>query len=163
MKPELVVAPLVGLGLLAGALITVNREVGAAQQRLELGLLAEKEPVAVADDAEEPYCTPEFKKVLQRVLNACGLASSGRRGCQPDDVQRLAELSDQDFNALFTPLKDRGGVILFDDGSEKPGKRSSSSSGPIARALVTSSWWRAPPRRAPRSSTRRCRTSGRTA
>ncbi|MEZ4441521.1 MAG: hypothetical protein R3B72_20650 [Polyangiaceae bacterium] len=119
MKPELVVAPLVGLGLLAGALITVNREVGAAQQRLELGLLAEKEPVAVADDAEEPYCTPEFKKVLQRVLNACGLASSGRRGCQPDDVQRLAELSDQDFNALFTPLKDRGGVILFDDGSEK--------------------------------------------
>ena len=71
------------------------------------------------DDAEHAYCTADFKKVLQRVLNACGLASSGRRGCQPDEVQRLAELSDEDFNALFTPLKDRGGVILFDDGSEK--------------------------------------------
>jgi outer membrane protein OmpA-like peptidoglycan-associated protein len=34
-------------------------------------------------------------------------------------VQRLANISDDEFNALFTPLKDRGGVIMFDDGSEK--------------------------------------------
>jgi len=119
MKPENYVAPLVGAGLLLGSLFTIQSEVGAAQKRLETGLSAVEEKVVVADDAEEPYCTPDFKKVLQRVLNACGLASSGRRGCQPDEVQRLAELSDADFNALFTPLKDRGGVILFDDGSEK--------------------------------------------
>jgi outer membrane protein OmpA-like peptidoglycan-associated protein len=121
MKPEIIIAPLVGIGLLAGALFTVNSEVDAAQVRLETGLtdVDEELTVPVADDAEEPYCTPDFKKVLQRVLNACGLASSGRRGCQPDEVQRLAELSDEDFNALFTPLKDRGGVILFDDGSHE--------------------------------------------
>lgn len=121
MKPETIIAPLVGAGLLFGALATVDSEVDAAQRRLETGLTAvdEQVEVAVADDAEEAYCTPDFKKVLQRVLNACGLASSGRRGCKPDEVQRLAELSDEDFNALFTPLQDRGGVILFDDGSEK--------------------------------------------
>ncbi len=119
MKPENYVAPLVGAGLLLGSLFTIQSEVGAAQKRLETGLTAVEEKVVIADDAEHAYCTADFKKVLQRVLNACGLASSGRRGCQPDEVQRLAELSDEDFNALFTPLKDRGGVILFDDGSEK--------------------------------------------
>jgi outer membrane protein OmpA-like peptidoglycan-associated protein len=118
MKPELIVAPLAGIALLGGSVFTIQSEVDAAQLRLETGLTAVEEKVVVADDAEEAYCTADFKKVLQRVLNACGLAASGRRGCQPDDVQRLAELSDEDFNALFTPLKDRGGVILFDDGKE---------------------------------------------
>ena len=34
-------------------------------------------------------------------------------------MKTLASISDEDFNALFTPLKDRGAVLMFDDGSEK--------------------------------------------
>jgi outer membrane protein OmpA-like peptidoglycan-associated protein len=73
----------------------------------------------VADDTEAPYCTPAFKTVLQRVLNACGLVGSeARRGCQPADVKTFASISDADFNALFTPLKERGAVLMFDEGKE---------------------------------------------
>jgi outer membrane protein OmpA-like peptidoglycan-associated protein len=75
--------------------------------------------VAVADDAEVAYCTPEFKQVLQRVLNACGLVGTEqRRGCQPADVKTFASINDADFNALFTPLKDRGAVLMFDENSD---------------------------------------------
>jgi outer membrane protein OmpA-like peptidoglycan-associated protein len=75
--------------------------------------------VAVADNSEVGYCTPAFKTVLQRVLNSCGLVGSeSRRGCQPADVKTFASISDEDFNALFTPLKDRGAVILFDEGKD---------------------------------------------
>ncbi|HOU94249.1 MAG TPA: hypothetical protein PLU22_24530, partial [Polyangiaceae bacterium] len=42
--------------------------------------------------------------------------TTGRRGCKPTDVKTFAEISDEDFNALFTPLKDRGAVILFKTG-----------------------------------------------
>jgi len=34
-------------------------------------------------------------------------------------VKTLASISDEDCNALFTPLKNRGAVIMFDDGSDK--------------------------------------------
>lgn len=132
MNPESYLAPIAGVGLLIGSLLTIRTEVDAAQLRLETGLTEVQEKVVIADDAEQPYCTPDFKKVLQRVLNACGLASSGRRGCQPGEVQRLAELSDEDFNALFTPLKERGGVLLFDDGSEKLDEQS--------QALIDKLW-----------------------
>src|SRR5262249_31346561 len=75
--------------------------------------------VAVADDSEEKYCTPAFKQVLQRVINSCGLVGGeGRRGCQPADVKTFASINDADFNALFTPLKDRGAVIMFDEGKD---------------------------------------------
>ena len=80
---------------------------------------APPEKVAVADNSEVGYCTPAFKSVLQRVLNSCGLVGSeSRRGCQPADVKTFASISDDDFNALFTPLKDRGAVILFDEGKD---------------------------------------------
>jgi outer membrane protein OmpA-like peptidoglycan-associated protein len=39
-----------------------------------------------------------------------------RRGCKPADVKTFASISDQDFNELFTPLKDRGAVIMYDQG-----------------------------------------------
>src|SRR5689334_12197383 len=115
------------LGLSAGcvaliaAVFALQGQVEAAGQRLKTGATEEpKQQVAIANDAEAPYCTPAFKQVLQRVLNACGLVGSdSRRGCQPADVKTLASISDDDFNALFTPLKDRGAVIMFDDGSEK--------------------------------------------
>jgi outer membrane protein OmpA-like peptidoglycan-associated protein len=75
--------------------------------------------VAVADDAEVAYCTPAFKEVLQRVINACGLVGTEqRRGCQPADVKTFASISDDDFNKLFTPLKERGAVLLFEEGSD---------------------------------------------
>src|SRR6185295_11046518 len=86
-----------------------------------------KPKVAIAADAEAKYCTPAFKQVLERVLHACGLmGAKDRRGCQPADVRTLASINDDDFNALFTPLRERGAVIMFDDGSEKlddPAKR----------------------------------------
>ena len=113
-----------GCAMLAGSAFSVHGEVMGAAQRLKTGVAeaAAKPAVAIANDAEAPYCTPAFKQVLQRVLNACGLVGSGgesRRGCQPADVKNLASISDDDFNALFTPLRGRGAVLMFDDASEK--------------------------------------------
>ena len=109
-----------GLALvLAGA--GVRSSVRAAGVRLT-AVEAEKEKkpaVAIADQAEEKYCTPRFKEVLERVLHSCGLIQGEeRRGCKPADVKTFASISDADFNELFTPLKQRGGVIMFDTGKE---------------------------------------------
>jgi outer membrane protein OmpA-like peptidoglycan-associated protein len=116
----ILVAGVVGGGLLAGATLSMRAEVNSAARRLHSG--AEEKPaakVAQADDAELPYCTPEFKQVLSRVIHACGLSGAeGRRGCQPADVKTLASISDEDFNKLFTPLKDRAAVVMFSDGAD---------------------------------------------
>ncbi len=110
-----------GAVALIASLAFVHGEVRAAGRRLSEP--AAKDPTqqaAVADHTEAPYCTPQFKTVLQRVLNACGLVGQeSRRGCQPADVKTLASISDDDFNALFTPLSQRGAIILFDDNGEK--------------------------------------------
>lgn len=111
----------VGLGvlLMLGVILGVSHTVSAAKERL-VTPQAEKPKVAIANEAEVAYCTPQFKQVLDRVLHSCGLASGGeRRGCKPADVKTFASISDEDFNALFTPLKDRGGVILFDNGKDE--------------------------------------------
>jgi len=116
-------SPAIAAGCIGAALVllatgSVGAMVHGAKTRLEHPS-APVEKVAVADDAEVAYCTPEFKQVLQRVLNACGLVGGEqRRGCQPADVKTFASISDADFNALFTPLKDRGAVILFDENSD---------------------------------------------
>lgn len=115
----LVVAIVAGAGLITGATLSVRGEVKAANERLVTGATEEKPAakVATADDAELPYCTPEFKQVLARVIHACGLSGSdGRRGCQPGDVKTLASISDEEFNKLFTPLKERASVVMFNDG-----------------------------------------------
>lgn len=116
-------AALAGLGSGAlfalGAALAVRIWVAGAAERLTTPE-AEKSKVAVADQAEVGYCTEQFKQVLERVLHSCGLAEGdSRRGCQPADVKTFASISDADFNALFTPLKDRGAVILFDEGEDK--------------------------------------------
>jgi len=104
--------------LLALATISVRVWVSSAANRLEHP--AEKPKVAIADQAEVAYCTPRFKEVLERVLHSCGLAQDEtRRGCKPADVKTFASISDADFNELFTPLKDRGAVILFDEGMQE--------------------------------------------
>lgn len=111
----------VGCALLVASSFTVHGQVRASAQRLKAGVAeaAAKPKVAIANDAEASYCTPAFKTVLQRVLNACGLVGGdSRRGCQPADVKTLASISDDDFNALFTPLKERGAVIMFDDNKD---------------------------------------------
>ena len=114
-----IAAVVVGCGLLLTSVFMVQGEVKAANHRLKTGA-REKVAVAKADDAEAAYCTPQFKEVLAKVIHACGLqGAEARRGCQPADVKNLASISDDDFNALFTPLKDRGGVLMFDDGGEK--------------------------------------------
>lgn len=120
MKYAGLIGLIAGGVLLAGTGMTVQSRVQAAAKRLETGeALEPKTKVAIADDAEAKYCTPEFKKVLARVIHACGLIKGGRRGCKPSDVKSLASISDSDFNALFTPLKDRGAVLMFDDNSDK--------------------------------------------
>lgn len=121
MKGAGIIGIVTGCVLLAGSAFAVHGEVRGAAKRLKTGVAeAVKPAVAIANDAEAPYCTPAFKQVLQRVLNACGLVGGeSRRGCQPADVKTLAAISDDDFNALFTPLRNRGGVIMFDDASEK--------------------------------------------
>jgi len=110
-----------GCALLAATAVAVESQVERAATRLKTPVAeADKPKVAIANDADAPYCTPAFKSVLERVLHACGLVGAdARRGCQPADVKSLAQISDDDFNALFTPLKGRGAVIMFDDGSEK--------------------------------------------
>ena len=121
MKGSGIVGLSAGCIALVASVFALQGQVSAAGERLKTGATEEpKQQVAIANDAEAPYCTPAFKQVLQRVLNACGLVGTdSRRGCQPADVKTLASISDEDFNALFTPLKDRGAVLMFDDGSEK--------------------------------------------
>ena len=104
--------------LLAAVTIGTRVWVSSAAERLEAPK-AEKPKVAIADQAEVGYCTPRFKEVLERVLHSCGLAQDEtRRGCKPTDVKTFASISDADFNELFTPLKDRGAVILFNEGMQ---------------------------------------------
>ena len=125
-EPAAARAPAAGLAGLAsgvvfvlGSLLAVRLWVSGATERLTTPE-AERPKVAVADQSEVGYCTPQFKQVLERVLHSCGLAEGdSRRGCQPADVKTFASISDEDFNALFTPLKDRGAVVMFDEGEDK--------------------------------------------
>lgn len=78
--------------------------------------------VAIAAAADEQYCTVELKRILRRVLKSCGLldtAGGGGRGCQPVDAKTVATMSGSDFNALFIPMKERGGIIQFEQGKSE--------------------------------------------
>jgi outer membrane protein OmpA-like peptidoglycan-associated protein len=121
--PGSALASLVGVGagivLIASMLVSIRSAVKSAGERLATPE-TDKPAVAIADQAEAAYCTPQFKQVLERVLHSCGLVEGGdsRRGCKPADVKAFASISDEDFNALFRPLRERGGVILYDTGME---------------------------------------------
>jgi outer membrane protein OmpA-like peptidoglycan-associated protein len=119
MRPHAVAGVAAGVALTLVLMIFVGASVKGAARRLDKPEAAAP-AAAVADHSEAAYCTPPFKQVLQRVLNACGLVGTqSRRGCQPADVKSLAQISGEDFNALFLPLAKRGAVVLFDEGSEK--------------------------------------------
>ena len=119
LSPLAVGAAVLAPVVLGGTMLFVHSDVHAAKERLEHPA-APAETVAVADHTEAAYCTPQFKEVLQRVVNACGLVGQQeRRGCQPVDVKSFASIDDADFNALFAPLEKRGGILMFDDNSDK--------------------------------------------
>ena len=70
-------------------------------------------PVASASDVA--YCNPELKRILRRVLMSCGLVGNNAvRGCQPVQAKNVATMTGHDFNALFRPMKDRGGIVQFE-------------------------------------------------
>ncbi len=117
MQRAALVAGLGGVAALAGSLVFVSADVKSAGHRLAHPEEKVAAPAAaVADHAEAAYCTPQFKEVLKRVVDACGLVGeSDRRGCAPVDVKTFASISDADFLALFTPLEKRGAILMFDD------------------------------------------------
>ena len=109
-------------GLALGALVVPTALIaswtGAAGDRLaeaEADITSTDNQIAVAASADEGYCSVELKKVLRRVLQSCGLLSSGEvRGCQPLEAKSVATLAGGDFNAVFLPLADRAGILQFD-------------------------------------------------
>jgi outer membrane protein OmpA-like peptidoglycan-associated protein len=111
-------AAVFGALLLVAPALTGTWVLGAAtrlkQTELEeaSGVEAEEH---VAQSANEGYCSPELKKVLRRVLQSCGLQSSGEvRGCQPLEAKQVGALAGDDFNMLFSPLAERAGIVQFD-------------------------------------------------
>jgi len=112
--PGLIVAAaalLVVVGIVANAVSSAKARLGTPGKKDQV--------VATAQESEVAYCTPGFKQVLERVLHSCGLSTeTERRGCKPSDIKTFAAIEDSDFNALFHPLKDRGGVLMFDEGSD---------------------------------------------
>ncbi len=83
-----------------------------ADARLAEAAPGEAAPVASASDVG--YCNPELKRILRRVLLSCGLGGNEARGCQPVQAKNVATMSGHDFNALFKPMKDRGGIVQFE-------------------------------------------------
>jgi len=113
---------ILNLVLMAAFLATlslgVRHMVASAAHRLETGEARDADSPVIASVSDLPHCTTPFKTVLRRVLTNCGLIGGGRRGCQPAEVRNVAQISDEDFNALFRPLSKRGGVVLFDMAKE---------------------------------------------
>ncbi len=120
MNPQALVAALAAffLAIPFGLMTSWVRGAEAELVRIEAdkAITASTEPqVAVAQAADEGYCTPDLKKILRRVLQSCGLSGAAQgRGCQPMEARSVASLAGSDFNALFLPLADRAGIIQFD-------------------------------------------------
>jgi outer membrane protein OmpA-like peptidoglycan-associated protein len=111
-------ALIAGIVLLLLPAVLVRAWTSAAEQRLaESEAAAQAQPiqVAIAAEANESYCTPGLKQVLRRVLQSCGLLNAGGgRGCQPLEAKSVATMSGADFNALFAPMQERGGIVQYE-------------------------------------------------
>jgi hypothetical protein len=94
------------------------KSAGSRLATAEIQLRQQPQQIAIAAQTDESYCTPELKKILRRVLQSCGLVH-GRsgRGCKPMDAKSVATMSGDDFNALFLPMRARGGIVQFEKGS----------------------------------------------
>jgi outer membrane protein OmpA-like peptidoglycan-associated protein len=103
------------VGLLAIPAAMTGKWISSAEGRLAENQAKPTEQAAVASAADVGYCSPELKKILRRVLMSCGLVGAdASRGCQPVQAKNVATMSGTDFNALFRPMKDRGGIIQFE-------------------------------------------------
>jgi outer membrane protein OmpA-like peptidoglycan-associated protein len=101
--------------LLAIPAALTGKWISSAETRLAENQAAPSEAPPVAAAADVGYCSPELKKILRRVLMSCGLVGgNASRGCQPVQAKNVATMSGTDFNALFRPMKDRGGIVQFD-------------------------------------------------
>lgn len=101
--------------LLAIPAAVTGKWISSAETRLDEMTAAPAEAPPVAAAADVGYCSPELKKILRRVLMSCGLVGGDvSRGCQPVQAKNVATMSGSDFNALFRPMKERGGIVQFD-------------------------------------------------
>ena len=101
--------------LLAVPAAVTGKWMSSAETRLAEMQATPAEQPAVAAAADVGYCSPELKKILRRVLMSCGLVGgNASRGCQPVQAKNVATMSGSDFNALFRPMKDRGGIFQFE-------------------------------------------------
>ncbi len=103
------------IALLAIPATLTRAWINSADARLAEMAVKPSEVAATAAASDMAYCSPELKRILRRVLMSCGLVGGGAaRGCQPLQAKNVATMSGDDFNALFRPMKDRGGLIQFD-------------------------------------------------
>lgn len=117
-----IIAAVAVVGLLSLPLVFAVTWISAAETRLaetEAAELVDDAPaVAIAQQANEDYCTPQLKQILRRVLTSCGLiGGAGGRGCQPVEARNVATMDDADFNALFVPMQERGAIVQYDQAS----------------------------------------------
>jgi len=99
--------------------LVVSWTSAAAHRLAENEAAASENPpaVAIAAASDEAYCTPELKRILRRVLQSCGLLEAGGgRGCQPVEARNVATMDGSDFNALFIPMRERGGIVQYAQG-----------------------------------------------
>lgn len=102
--------------------VAVATWTGSAAERVEeeqaaAGAESGKGKAATASASDLGYCSPDLKRILRRVLQSCGLiGGEGVRGCQPVQAKSVATMSGSDFNALFKPMQERGGIVEFDKG-----------------------------------------------
>jgi outer membrane protein OmpA-like peptidoglycan-associated protein len=97
--------------------VAVSSWVGSAKERVAEERAPASSKVGTASAADVEYCSPDLKKILRRVLTSCGLiGGEGVRGCQPVQAKNVATMTGTDFNALFRPMKERGGIIEFEQG-----------------------------------------------
>ena len=117
---RIVLVAVLALLALTMPVILVTGWVSAAGDRLAEADAAEAgaEPeVAIASEADEEYCTPALRTILRRVLTSCGLIGGSGRGCQPVEARSVATMDGDDFNALFIPMRERGGILQFEQAS----------------------------------------------
>jgi outer membrane protein OmpA-like peptidoglycan-associated protein len=101
--------------LIAIPTVLTGTWIHSADARLAEQTATPTEQVAIASASDVGYCSPGLKKILRRVLMSCGLVGgNAARGCQPIQAKNVATMSGGDFNALFTPMKERGGIVEFE-------------------------------------------------
>ena len=105
------VAPL-ALGILIPSVMVGNWLGTASAELAAMDPNAKNE--VIASVAEEGYCTRELKQIVRRIAGSCGLLGGQGRGCEPTDAKKVVELTPDDFNKLFLPLKDRVRIVQYD-------------------------------------------------